>query len=225
MKYTFLMFVFFTAILFSFGQEKTDTGAFTELKVANKIYIELISSTEDKIEFVTGSIKDLSIDNKEGRLVIKNNIKSFLKEGEYPLKIKIYSQNLKVLDVESGSYVFSNEILKSSIKINANFGSIVELNFSSSSVQVEANSGAQVVLKGKIDHLVATASTSSTISAKNIENVSAKLTVNTGGVIDLFSTGDVDAQTKAGGKINLFGTQKSLKQKVNFGGTITTQSL
>ena len=52
MKYTFLMFVFFTAILFSFGQEKTDTGAFTELKVANKIYIELISSTEDKIEFV-----------------------------------------------------------------------------------------------------------------------------------------------------------------------------
>ena len=62
MKYTFLMFVFFTAILFSFGQEKTDTGAFTELKVANKIYIELISSTEDKIEFVTGSIKDLSID-------------------------------------------------------------------------------------------------------------------------------------------------------------------
>ena len=212
-------------ISLGFAQEKADPGSFTELKIANKIYIELIASTEDKIEFVTGSIKDLNIDNKEGRLVIKNNIKSYMKDGEYPLKIKVYTKNLKVLNAESSSYIFSNDVIKNSIKIDANLGSIIELNFQSPSVQVNANSGAQVVLKGKIDHLTANAATSSTISAKSIENQSAVVTVNTGGVIDLHSTGDVDAQTKAGGTINLYGTQNSLKQKVNFGGTINSKSL
>lgn len=212
-------------ISFGFAQEKADPGAFTDLKVVNKIYIELIASSEDKIEFVTGSIKDLNIDNKNGQLVIKNNIKSFMKTGEYPLKIKVYVKNLKVLDVESSSYIFSNDVIKNSMKINANLGSIIELNFDAPSVQVNANSGAQVVLKGKINELIASAATSSTISAKNIENQSAVVSVTTGGVIDLHSTGDVDAQTKAGGTINLYGTQNSLKQKVNFGGTINAKTL
>src|SRR5690606_18332081 len=192
------------------SQNALETGEFTEVKIANKTHIEIVESTENKVEIIEGEAANITLENSKGRLIIKNNIKSFIKEGEYPLRIKLYAKNLQLIDVESGSYVYSKGTITKNFTIKAK------------EVKANANSGAKIILKGSIDHLNANAATSGSIVAKDDITLSQSVMarVNTGGIIEIKTDADVDAQTKAGGRIDILGTPKTLKQKINFGGSI-----
>lgn len=204
------------------SQNALEIGEFTEVKIANKTHIEIVESTENKVEIIEGEAANITLENSKGRLIIKNNIKSFIKEGEYPLRIKLYAKNLQLIDVESGSYVYSKGTITKNFTIEANLASEVHLTFKAKEVKANANSGAKIILKGSIDHLNANAATSGSIIAKDDITLSQSVMarVNTGGIIEIKTDADVDAQTKAGGRIDILGTPKTLKQKINFGGSI-----
>ena len=223
-KLTALSIIAFNTFI-GFSQETINTQAFNKLKISSKIQVELINASEDRIEIVSGNRDDLGFSNTNAVVTLKDNGKTLSKANNYNLKVKVYSSKLNALETENGAYAYGNAIITNDFTINSNLNSKIDLNFDANTVTVNTNSNAEVILNGKIKNLTATAATSSIINAKDLEtNESAKLSVTTGGTIEILTNGEVDAQTKAGGTIRVKGNPKSFKEKTNFGGRIIQEN-
>ncbi len=219
---------FFSAALFiglqtvASAQIDKNVGDFTSLKASNRIKIELIPSTENKIVVKESQVDAVNIINKNGRLVLKNTLKELVSESEYSVTIQVYFNNLKEIDAQGGSYIYNDAVIdQNKIELNANLGSVLQLNLKTETLMVSANTGAKVNLKGSASKSVKiSASSGGQITANELTTLRNIIKVNSGSVVKATATNYLEAQVLAGGSIKIHGTPKDVKEKITLGGTI-----
>lgn len=206
----------------AFAQIDKNVGDFTSLKTSNRIKVELIPAAENKVVVKESQADAVNITNKNGRLILKNTVKELVTEEEYSVSVQVHFNNLKEVDAQGGSYIFSEAVIKQDkIDLNANLGSTLKLNVETQTLTANANTGAKLFLNGNVTkNAKLSASSGGQITANELTALKNNVKVNSGSIIKATATDYLEAQIIAGGNIKIYGKPKDVKEKVSIGGTI-----
>jgi len=204
---------------FAMAQEKVNIGDFNSLKVYDKIPVELISSSSNYVELDGVNSSDIKVENTKGELRIKLSGTKLMQGDE--ANVKVYYKSLYDIQASQGSKIYSDDVLKSkTLNLTSNEGSSIKLPIEAGKLEVKINSGAEVILTGNTEFQTVVANSGGKYFSKTLKAENSTLTTNAGGEIEATSTKSVEAKTRAGGRIDIYGNPKDRNQKKVAGGKI-----
>jgi len=202
-----------------FSQVEKNVGDFNSIAVFDRISVELIKSTESKIEIKGDRANEVELVNKNGNLKVRMKLKKLL-DGE-EVSAKVYYKSLESIDASEGSYVSSSDIFKQAfLKVNTKEGSEIRLDIDVEKATLRAVTGGILQIKGSATNQDASVGTGGILRANDLETSQTTVTITTGGEADVRATELVDAKVRAGGTITVFGSPKQINKKVTLGGSI-----
>lgn len=206
------------AIQFSWAQTKT-VGAFTSLKVFDKIPVQLVQSNDYKVEISGSNANDVEFVNSGSELKVRM-VTSKILQGD-DTKIILYYKNINNIQASQGARISSNGVVKATkLNLVSNEGSNVDLDIDASSLEVKINTGGMMTLSGSTDTQNVIVNTGAKYNAKSLESEIASITTNAGGEAEVFASKSVTAKTRAGGVIDIYGNPKERNDKKLIGGKI-----
>tara|TARA_R110002049_G_scaffold73024_4_gene189215 strand:+ start:3433 stop:4122 length:690 start_codon:yes stop_codon:yes gene_type:complete len=202
--------IFICAILVSittFAQKTINQtlGDFTTLKVYNGIEVELIKSTDQKLEITGDKSEMVKIKNVNNtlKLSLPFSLKPDNNSAEGKILIKLYyNKIINVIDANEGATITSKDFNQDKVELNAQERAFINLTTKTKYLTIRASSGGIIKVSG---------------TAKNQE-----VDVDLYGVyhgFNLKSSGNsaIKAGTGAKAEVN---AGETLNAKVSFGGTI-----
>lgn len=203
---------------FSFAQTKEIT-AFTQLKVFDKIPVELVSSDSYKAELSGTMANDVEMVNAGDELRIRMKPTKLLQGDD--VKILLYYKDISDIQASQGSKVTSNDIVKASkLGLTSNEGSLIDLNINASVIEGKVNTGAVLKLSGNTNSQSVVVNTGARYDGQSLQTEITSITTNAGGKATVNANESVDATTRAGGIIDIYGKPKSKNDKKIAGGKI-----
>lgn len=216
-----VVFLFFA--FFSNAQDDKITrelDAFTAIKAFDGISVELIKSTENKVEITGANTHKVAIVNNNGLLKVRMEIDKIF--SGYRTFVKVfYSENLKTIDVNEDARIVSNEtIITNVVDLRAQEGGELVLNLQAEQVLVKAVTGGDVILKGFTDNQDIVINTGGTFNGREFKSKFTTVSVNAGGNAAVYATKYVKADVKAGGTVKVYGDPEKVDEKTVFGGKV-----
>ncbi len=211
------------AILFiaynSNAQVTKNLGDFDKVTAFDKISVELVAADENKIVLKGTFESEAEIINNNGELKIRLPIGKFL-NGEN-LVATVYFKKLEAVEANEGSIVScKSEIKAINFSLLAKEGSQIKAIVNAAKISVTSASGAEVYLSGETTNLDVVTNSGGKFEGENCISSQATISVNAGGYAKVYATDLVNAKTRAGGAITIYGKPKQINQKTVFGGTI-----
>jgi hypothetical protein len=217
--FTLLLFAQINFAQISFSQLTINTEDFESIKVFDRINVELIISTENKIEINGNRAEDVEIVNKNGELKVRMSLNKLL-DGEQ-IKVKLFFKKIDNIEANEGAFVTSDEIFnQTSISLEAKEGAEIRLKLAVEKVKTRAVSGGIIKIQGKATNQDVSIGTGGILEAENLETEQTTIKITTGGEAQIRASQYVDAQVRAGGTITIFGNTKQIDKKTVLGGTI-----
>ncbi|MBU8882858.1 DUF2807 domain-containing protein [Kaistella sp. DKR-2] len=206
------------AFQISFAQSTRNVGEFSSLKVYNKISVTLIQSNENKVE-TEGNNPDVETVNKNGELKIKMSPAKILQGNQ--VAVKVYYEKLNDIQASQGSSVSSSDDVESNmLSLTSNEGSKIVLNVDARKLNIKTNSGGEIKVSGTADNQDIIVNSGGKYLGRNIESQNSTVTANAGGFAELNVSESVNATTRAGGIIDIYGDPNDRKVKNVIGGKI-----
>jgi len=206
----------------NFAQDKTvSLGDFDEVKVFDRISVMLVQGKENKIEITGNKKDDVEIVNKNGELKVRMRLGKLLKGDDISATI-YFTKEIHVVEASEGSYVSSEATFNAiDFLASAKEGAEVKLNLDVKKLKVKAYSGGIVNVKGKATNQDIIVNSGGIVKAKDLATSQTSVAVNAGGEADVNASDLVDAKTRAGGNITVYGNPKQVNKKNVIGGNIT----
>ncbi|MDP9955272.1 hypothetical protein J2X97_000909 [Epilithonimonas hungarica] len=202
----------------SFAQTK-DVGAFTSLKVFDKIPVELVSSSSYKAELSGSKSDDIEFVNSGNELKVRMKTLKLLQGDD--VKVVLYYKNINNIQASQGAVINSNDALKASkLQVTSNEGSQINLNVDASVVEGKVNTGGSLKLSGEADSQSVVVNTGGQYDGQNLKTNITSITTNAGGQASVYASESVTATTRAGGVIDVYGDPKTKNDKKVVGGKI-----
>lgn len=203
---------------FFFAQSARNVGDFSSLKVYDKISVVLIHSTENKVETDRDNA-DLETVNKNGELKIRMAPAKILQGNQ--VSVKVFYKNLNDIQASQGSVISAEgEVESKMLSLTSNEGSSINIAVNSKTLSAKLNSGGEITVTGNAGHQEILVNSGAKFLGKNIESESASVTTNAGGFAEVNVTDSVNATTRAGGVIDIYGNPNDRKVKNVIGGKI-----
>ncbi|MGH2665281.1 head GIN domain-containing protein [Flavobacterium sp.] len=201
------------------AQTTKKLGDFDKVTAFDKISVQLIASTENKIE-ITGKLsEEVETVNANGELKIRMPLGKLLK-GE-DIVAKVYFTKVEALEANEGSYISCETPLEAiNFNLIAKEGSQIKTIIKAKKIVVKSSNGAVVKLTGETQNLEVIINSGGILEAKECKTSQAAVSVNAGGSADVTATDLVDAKVRAGGTITIYGNPKQVNQKTILGGNI-----
>ncbi|MBA9073348.1 hypothetical protein GGR22_001474 [Flavobacterium gossypii] len=218
-----LLVAFLMLTQINFAQEKLtkNLGDFDAVRVFDRISVQLVPANENKIEITGDRRDDVEIVNKNGDLKIRMKLKKLLK-GEDITAILYFKNEIETIEASEGSYVSSEATFKAiDFSVNAKEGAEIKINLDAQKLAVKATSGGIVKLKGSANNQDIVINSGGIVDAKDLETSQTTVAINAGGEADVKASELVDAKTRAGGDITIYGSPKKINKKTFAGGNIT----
>jgi hypothetical protein len=220
MKKTFLTFI--TCSIFSFGIAQTEkkVGDFNKVTAFDKIDVNLVASTENKVVLTGANSQEVELVNKNGELKIRMPLTKML-SGD-AISATVYYKKLDAVEANEGSRVASKEkITAINFDIICKEGSEIKLtNLQVDRLQVRTSAGSIVTVKGSVKNQDILSNSGGKYDGQDCITEQTVVTVNAGGMAHVYATDLVDAKTRAGGEIIIYGKPKQINEKKIAGGTI-----
>lgn len=218
MKKTITAIAVGLAIQFSWAQSKS-VGAFTSLKVFDKIPVQLVQSSDYKAEISGSNASNVEFVNSGNELKVRM-VTSKLLQGD-DTKIVLYYKNINSIQASQGARISSKDVVKATkLSLVSNEGSNIDLTIGVSSLDVKVNTGGIMTLSGNTNTQDVVVNTGAKYNAKSLESEIASVTTNAGGEAEIFASKSVSAKTRAGGVIDIYGNPKERNDKKVIGGKI-----
>ncbi|WP_300564766.1 head GIN domain-containing protein [Flavobacterium sp.] len=218
MKKLFIL-SFLSVTTFVSAQITKNVGDFTKVTAFDKISVQLIASEENKIEIKGNLANDVEVINANGELKIRMPLGKLLKGDD--IVAKVYFIKLEGLEANEGSYISCETELKAlDFGLIAKEGAQIRVNVDAQRIAVKSSNGAIIKLSGKAQNINVVINSGGVLEAKNCKTSQAVVSVNAGGSADVTASDLVDAKTRAGGTITIYGNPKQVNQKTVLGGSI-----
>jgi len=208
----------------NFAQDrKVSLGDFDEVKVFDRISLQLVQGTENKIEITGNKREDVEIVNKNGELKVRMKFGKLLAGDD--ITAKLYFKNeIHEIEASEGSYVSSDATFKAvAFEVSSKEGAEVKINLDVQKLDAKTSSGGILKLSGTATNQVAVSNSGGIIKAKDLKTSQTQVTVNAGGEAEINASDFVEAKTRAGGNIHVYGNPKQVNKKNVIGGNITIQ--
>lgn len=203
----------------SFAQVKKNVGDFDKVRVFDRISVELVPSSENRIEIKGTRSSEVEVVNKNGELKIKMTLKKLLKGEE--INAILYFKRLETIDATEGSYVGSDAVFKqSALEVSAKEGAEVKVKVELQKISEKAYTGGTLTLSGTSVNQDITIGAGGIVEAKNLKTSQTTVSVSAGGKAKINASELVDAKVKAGGNVTIYGKPAQVNQKTTLGGTI-----
>lgn len=215
--------IFFIALLFllqnNFAQITKNTGDFNKVTAFDQIDVRLIQATENKVILSGNNADEVELVNKNGELKIRMPLGQTMTGDN--ISATVYYKKIDAIEANEGSRISSEEIFKGlNFNIIAKEGAQIKLLLDVDSTTIKISSGAVVNLEGKTQNQNAVINSGGQLEAKELLTLQTTIAINAGGQAEVYATDFVDAKTRAGGMIEVYGNPKQLNQKSVLGGTI-----
>ena len=106
------------------------------------------------------------------------------------------------------------------VSLTTNEGSKVNVGVDTGKLTVKTNSGGEIVVTGTADYQDIVVNSGGKFYGQNLDSKNATITANAGGIAEVYATESVDAKTRAGGTIDVYGDPNDRKYKNVIGGKI-----
>lgn len=201
-----------------FAQSARNVGEFSSLKVYDKIKITLVKSDNARVELPQDN-PDVETINKNGELKIRMAPAMILQGGN--ISVKVYYENLNDIQASQGSSISAEDELDARmLTLVSNEGSTIDARVNTANLNVKSNSGGEVKLTGIAENQDVLVSAGGKYFGETVESETAKVTANAGAVAVVTVTGSVNATTRAGGIIDIYGDPEQRKVRNVIGGKI-----
>ncbi|GGG62169.1 hypothetical protein GCM10007332_25210 [Epilithonimonas arachidiradicis] len=203
---------------FSLAQTK-DVATFTSLKVFDKIPVELVSSTSYKAELSGTKANEVELVNSGNELRVRMKPTKLLQGDD--VKVVIYYKDINHIQASQGARITSNDLVKfSKLEITSNEGSHIDLNIDAQVLEGKVNTGGILKLSGDVQSQTVVVNTGGQYDGQNLKTEITKITTNAGGNASVNASKSVDATTRAGGVIDVYGSPQMKNDKKVVGGKI-----
>ena len=179
----------------TFAQVTKDLGEFSDIKVYDRLTVNLISSTDNKIVITGNREGEVEVVNNNGELKLRMPFPKLL-SGE-DIAIKLYFKNIESISASEGSYVSS------------------DANFKQTIMDLDAREGAEIKIDVDVKLM-----TGGILKSKELQTSQTTINVSAGGNAEIYATTLVDAKIRAGGFIYIYGSPKQINKETLFGGSI-----
>lgn len=201
------------------AQVTKNLGDFDSLKVFDRLNVELIPSSENKIEIKGERSNEVEVVNKNGELKIRMSLKKLLKGEE--ITAKLYFKKLESIDGSEGSYIICDDVFKqTSMEITSKEGAEIKLKLDVKKTKIKAVTGGIIKLSGEATNQDVSIGTGGIVEADSLKTSQTTVSITTGGEASVRASELVDAKVRVGGTITIFGSPKQINKKTVLGGTI-----
>jgi Putative auto-transporter adhesin, head GIN domain len=212
----------FSIVLFStfaLAQTTKNLGDFNKVTSFDQIDVRLIQSSENKIILSGNGADEVELVNKNGELKIRMPLAQTMTGDN--ISAMVYFKKIDAVEANEGSRISSEDILKGlNFNIIAKEGAQIKLLLDVDSTTIKISSGAVVNLEGKSQNQNTVINSGGQLEAKELLTLQTTITTNAGGEAEVYASDFVDAKTRVGGSIIVYGNPKQLNKKTVMGGTI-----
>ncbi len=196
------------------------TGEFTTVKAFDQIDVTLVKSNKNEIEISGSRQNDVEIVTKNDELKIRMKLTKLLKGEDVSVTV-YYTGKINQVEASEGARVASQDTFSATaFELNAKEGAEIKLTLDVQKLKSKANSGGILNISGTAGNHDALVTSGGILRMKSLETKQTAITINAGGEADIYATEYVDAKTRAGGDINVYGNPKQVDQKEFAGGKI-----
>ena len=204
---------------FSFAQITKPLGDFNKVTAFDQIEVLLIESNENKIILNGNGADEVELINKNGELKIRMPLTKLLSGDN--VSATLYFKKIDAIEANEGSRISSQVVFKTiAFDIIAKEGSQIKLNLDVDKLTVRSSNGSNVNVSGKAKNQDAIINSGGELDAEDLITAQTSITANAGGEANVYATDLVDAKTRAGGNIKIYGKPKQINKKTVLGGTI-----
>lgn len=208
-----------TSALTAQNPKEKGVGDFSEVKVFDRIVVNLVKSDTDKVVITGDDIEDVEVINKDGKLKIRMKInKSFNGEKTF---VEVHYTKLNIIDGNEGAFISSNElIVQNYIELRGQEGARLNIGLDVDKVNIRATSGANIKTKGKAISQDITLNSGGIYEGQSFETQNSTVNIKAAGRADVHASKLVDAKVLAGGNVYIYGNPENIQEKTTFGGRI-----
>ncbi len=202
------------------AQEKVeDIGDFTEVKVFDRMRVNLIKSTKNKVVLKGKDTDDIELINKDGILKIRMDIDKIFDGNE--TFVEVYFTDLKVIDGNEGAEINMNELLEQdAIEIRVQEGARVLAGINVKTAELRAVTGGIIRVSGSAKTQSVEINTGGIYNGKELETTDTQLRIQAGGEAEIFARRTADIKLRAGGDVYVYGNPTELIKDKFIGGRV-----
>lgn len=194
-------------------------GEFSTFKAYDLINVEMIKSSENKVEISGKNAEDVNVVNKNGKLKIKLNLSESFDGNK--TDVKLYYTSVDIIDANEGAHITSDDTIKQyEIELNAQEGGIIELDLEVSVAEIKAVTGGIIEPTGTAHNQNLKISTGGIYNGKSLKTTTSKLRINAGGEVHVNASELVDVKIRAGGDVFIYGNPNTVNESRALGGRI-----
>ena len=217
-KLYFIMLLFCTQLFAQTSITKT-LGEFSELKVYDRINVELIKSDQNKIVIYGEHSQAVRIIQKNNILKIRMKLDKMF-NGE-DTNVKLYYTSVDKIDANEGAIIKAKtEIKQYEIILKAQEGAQISATINTKLLIVKSITGGVVNTLGEAVNQDVTLRTGGVYNGGKTKAQNSYILIKAGGEASLNTENVLDVKIFSGGDIFVYGTPKQLKQNKLFGGRI-----
>jgi len=220
MKSYTLLFLFFTLFVGAQTPISKSLGEFSELKIYDLINVELIESTENKIEISGDNATDLIVVQKNDVLKIRMALHKSL-NGKNTF-VKLFYTKIHTIDVNEGAKVTSESPFKQyELELKAQEGGTISVKTDTKILTIKSVTGGVIETSGTTESQNLNIRTGGIYNGSQLKAINTKIKIKAGGNVDVNSSDLIEVRMIAGGNLTIHGTTKHLKETNRIGGTIS----
>jgi len=216
----FILFIFFSSFLASSQAPISKSlGEFSELKVYDLINVELVQSTENKIEITGEDTSNVFVVQKNNLLKIKMDLnKSFNGNNTF---VKLFYTKIDIIDVNEGAKVASQSPFKQyELELKAQEGGEISVITDTKLLSIKTVTGGIIKANGSTQSQNINIRTGGIYNGALLQAVNSKIKIKAGGEADVNSSELIEVRIVAGGDLTIHGKPKTVKQINIIGGRV-----
>jgi hypothetical protein len=194
-------------------------GEFSELKVYDLINVELIQSTENKIEITGENTSSVSVVQKNNLLKIKMDFnKPFNGNKTF---VKLYYTKIDTIDVNEGAKVVSTTPFKQyELELKTQEGASISVEADLKLLSIKSVTGGTIKVKGNTQSQNINIRTGGIYDGATLQAENTKIKIKAGGEANVNSSELIEVIIVAGGNLIIHGNPKTVNQKNIIGGRV-----
>ena len=204
----------------AFAQTEKDLGDFNEIKVYDRIEVELIKSEESKVVITGKNTEDVVVVNKNGTLKIRMTLEEIF-DGD-DTTVQVYFKNLDIIDANEGTFIGSNSVFEQfEIDLRSQEGGSIKVMVKDVTfLEVKAITGGFVDVSGNSKNQNVDINTGGTYKGKELHTEKTEVVIKAAGEAHVHATKEVVAKVRAGGNVYIYGNPEKVDENTVFGGKI-----
>ncbi|MDB9873673.1 DUF2807 domain-containing protein [Flavobacteriaceae bacterium] len=194
-------------------------GEFSELKVFDLINVELIQSTENKIEITGEDTSNVFVVQKNDLLKIKMDFnKSFNGNKTF---VKLFYTKIDIIDVNEGAKVVSQSLFKQyELELKSQEGGEISVITDTKLLSIKSVTGGTIKVSGTTESQNIKIRTGGIYEGASLQAINSEIKIKAGGEADVKSSELIEVRIVAGGDLTIHGTPKTVKQINRIGGRV-----